>query len=623
MAREFCYNETIMRKDLVKRLDKKIDELKDLLKNIDAESILGQITIDLMYKVGETNLAEKTKLSSPYRQYMYLYALVVSEDRGENRIVTDADWEKIKSLLEEITYIYSDIFWPTKEELETGLDNFWKTSRELTMMSFIDYFNTFELNYEEQVLKRINRWYKPFTNEIKELLGFNLEEALEFYVYVKGYIEDFIEELYEIREEERKQRLDFLNNVASKCKSMDEIKKKAQLHPTKKAADKLINHVNKTFKIKIKDIEDKFGKELASKLINAFSITKSKRSFRYYTEDNPIIKKPLFLIDNNNLFYIQHKIVLNALSLLMYNTLKNSELEQRFYKHRSAQSEQEVVDILKRLFSDKAEYYSSIFEDQKSSEEHDCLIRYQDSIFIVEVKSGKVKEPFRDPVKSYVRLKRGFKSEEGIQGAYAQALKLKQRIISNEETILYDEDGNEIVKIERRNVNKIFLIVITAENYGYIATKLSFLEKLDSEPYPWCTDLYSLDTFINGLLEMGLKPEDFIYYLEKRAELNDKFISTDELEIAGYFLSYKNFDDIESGKFEKAVFSPEMSNIFDKFYFESKGIPYVLDQDEKPCMVDPREMIRKEIKGSVPKVGRNQPCPCGSGLKYKKLTCPH
>jgi len=165
--------------------------------------------------------------------------------------------------------------------------------------------------------------------------------------------------------------------------------------------------------------------------------------------------------------------------------------------------------------------------------------------------------------------------------------------------------------------------VITAENYGYIATKLSFLEKLDSEPYPWCTDLYSLDTFINGLLEMGLKPEDFIYYLEKRAELNDKFISTDELEIAGYFLSYKNFDDIESGKFEKAVFSPEMSNIFDKFYFESKGIPYVLDQDEKPCMVDPREMIRKEIKGSVPKVGRNQPCPCGSGLKYKKLTCPH
>ncbi len=29
----------------------------------------------------------------------------------------------------------------------------------------------------------------------------------------------------------------------------------------------------------------------------------------------------------------------------------------------------------------------------------------------------------------------------------------------------------------------------------------------------------------------------------------------------------------------------------------------------------------KEIKPSITKIGRNDPCPCGSGLKYKKCTC--
>ena len=52
-------------------------------------------------------------------------------------------------------------------------------------------------------------------------------------------------------------------------------------------------------------------------------------------------------------------------------------------------------------------------------------------------------------------------------------------------------------------------------------------------------------------------------------------------------------------------FAPNGSNIVDKVYFEKHGIPYDL-----PFNIG-NTLQRK-------KIGRNDPCPCGSGKKYKK-----
>ena len=32
--------------------------------------------------------------------------------------------------------------------------------------------------------------------------------------------------------------------------------------------------------------------------------------------------------------------------------------------------------------------------------------------------------------------------------------------------------------------------------------------------------------------------------------------------------------------------------------------------------------VKKQPVRKVVKIGRNDPCPCGSGLKWKKCTCP-
>ena len=54
-----------------------------------------------------------------------------------------------------------------------------------------------------------------------------------------------------------------------------------------------------------------------------------------------------------------------------------------------------------------------------------------------------------------------------------------------------------------------------------------------------------------------------------------------------------------------------ISDKLDDYLMDMMGLPVMYDEDE-PC--ESMETYRRE----APKVGRNDPCPCGSGKKYKK-----
>jgi len=91
-------------------------------------------------------------------------------------------------------------------------------------------------------------------------------------------------------------------------------------------------------------------------------------------------------------------------------------------------------------------------------------------------------------------------------------------------------------------------------------------------------------------------------YLERRAEINmdlhkadfDKIDDDDVLENLSYLLN-PNAEN-ESAPIERPYLYPELDN--DSDYHEYQPV--------------------ETVKRSQPKVGRNEPCPCGSGKKYKK-----
>ena len=94
-------------------------------------------------------------------------------------------------------------------------------------------------------------------------------------------------------------------------------------------------------------------------------------------------------------------------------------------------------------------------------------------------------------------------------------------------------------------------------------------------------------------------------------------------------LSYKDWDDVQKAKedYQKAIeLDPEVANTrqdYTKEEMEEKtGVPSIgndFGSDEEKKTSDGRKG-KTSVTGQTTrkKVGRNAPCPCGSGKKYKK-----
>lgn len=135
-------------------------------------------------------------------------------------------------------------------------------------------------------------------------------------------------------------------------------------------------------------------------------------------------------------------------------------------------------------------------------------------------------------------------------------------------------------------------------------TKLSsLLEKDEEQPYPWVCNLHDFENIIDILNYLKKTPVDFIKYIVWRIQNHSRILSSDELDvIEGYFLD----DKIRKANGKGSLFFPPNGpSLIDKIYYDNHGIPYDFPIGNAPVT-------------KWPKVGRNDPCPCGSMKKYKK-----
>jgi hypothetical protein len=337
----------------------------------------------------------------------------------------------------------------------------------------------------------------------------------------------------------------------------------------------LINH------IKIEKLREKFNEAVIDTFLKYFTIERKERDFRYYTQNNPFESSPIWKKSNQYIFISVLKQVLNAISSFLEKTIGNTDKAESFYRHRGSSVEKQVEDILQTLFKDEADFYNSVYEDAEAHDEHDLLIFYKGKILIVESKASSLREPFRDPDKAFERIKSDFKSDTGIQKAYNQAKKLKDKLYSSTKTKLFNENGDVVKEVIREEIDDIYLISITSEDWGALASNLSLLlEKEDSEPYPWSCNLYNLESLIEGFLYKGFEIADFIKYLDQRRKYHEKLFASDELEIAGMFITKNGLDEIGEREMDMIFFTPDMSDIFDEIYFEKKGIENSFSKDE-------------------------------------------
>lgn len=538
-------------------MEEKINLLKEKLEKFNTLDILGMISkYFLVFRQNgediareESDLFSKTELMSPQRQLMYLAGLLVSTEykSHRNEPAEGENWfKKIENDVQDITFDYIKNFFKVAMVDEEKIAH----QGMVSMGDFTSYFDMGILRYPEQTIKLMTKLYSDFDSELLQQTGLELKEYISFYQLVYDEVTG--------------------ENI------------------------NIITYAR---------IKEKFGEPKANLLLDRFSLKRENRNFLYYNEDNPFEDKPLCQVeDGAKLFVINPDFVLNAIYKNITEMLENNNntFADRYRKKKAELVEELFCDLLKKILGKKAKIHKSVCE-KRGTKEHDILVEFEDYILIVEVKASKVREPLFNPYKSFKRIKNHFDSDVGIGGAYKQSIMLKKFIESNDEIDLF-EDRVKKFKITNVNNKKILPIVLTLNQFGYIALNINeLLNKEEGQPYPWVCNWHDLDNINEVLSYLNTEPKDFIEYLIWRIENQEKMIVSDELEVFEIFMMNK----MHIVKNKELYFGSDGTNLVDKIYFEKQGIPYDFP-------------IKSELIGKKQKIGRNKPCPCGSGYKFKK-----
>lgn len=174
-------------------------------------------------------------------------------------------------------------------------------------------------------------------------------------------------------------------------------------------------------------------------------------------------------------------------------------------------------------------------------------------------------------------------------------------------------------------------ICVTRDDLGPLAVDLSLLlEKEVQDSYPWAVNIFDLEHLLDAWSYFNWPPDKLCEYLDTRLKLHGKVFSTDELQIAGFFIIHGGLHHVLSQGTDRIFLTPDYADIFDKIYFAKRGGEEVVYAPTEPRFFDPRKMLSTAINERITtertapsinpdiKQGRNEQCACGSGRKYKR-----
>jgi hypothetical protein len=300
---------------------------------------------------------------------------------------------------------------------------------------------------------------------------------------------------------------------------------------------------------------------------------------------------------------------------------------ESFFRRRDKILEQEVELHFRSLLGSAGVFFPSVFETPHQQYEHDLVVRLGRTVLVVEAKASPPVEPFRDPDLAFTRIQRAFRSERGIQSAFNQARRIWNRWAAGDRVRLFDRDGKVACEFDSTDVDEVFIVCATRDNFGLLATDLSLLlEKLDQEPYPWCVNVLDAEAIADAWHYFKWGSSRFLEFLRQRVELHGRLMSFDELEVVGFFIAHGGLHWIVDSPGDCIELNPNYSNVFDRIYRARMGGPPVRYEPSEPFMSDLRESLRQgkpvpvqpKSRRTVKKQGRNEPCSCGSGRKYKR-----
>ena len=599
-------------------MEDKIKAVKEKLSCIDTEELLGIISLHFTTFANANGEIQEnlpfqftSELMSPQKQYFYLAGLLMSTQYKGNGKENNELLLSLEKDIQEITQDYIKGFIGDKELFKEEKKEKFKQNL-VSMDAFVSYFDTGVLRYNEQTEELIKTLYSPFDDELVAICGLKTSDYIDFFNFVTEKMTDAKNRMQDAFNELQRFLASFNQYETNPQKIEKEYQRLLNFgRDNPETFFKLQEGFTGNNKFKKQDVIDRYGKQKGEKLLELFALERKERDFKYYNGNNPFISHPLCWLNQDTLYAVSPQILLNAIFDCITDFLENpkNKFSKKYWKTKADIVEQEFLKCFKSVFHEDARDHMAVCE-KPGTQEHDILIEFKNYILIAEVKASKVREPFFNPEKAYIRIKDHFFSESGIGYAYNQACILKKKIETETDIVLY-EDMRKPFELHDIQSKNIIPIVLTLNQFGGIAINTSLLlTPEEGQSYPWVCNLHDFQNLIEILNYLKKTEDDFVEYVEWRSIKHKDIIASDELDIVEQYFTIPKMKKEAGTVF---IANNVKRSLIDKIYFEKLGLafPDVNSEHEENNEVSTVFKSRK-------KVYPNDLCPCGSGKKFKK-----
>lgn len=545
-------------------------------------------------------------LQSPMRQTLYLVDVFYSIiDRKESVEMDDKRWDRIAVLLDEIEMTYfinigysndGDYFHDERDE-QVGV----------ALSTFMGYFGNALMSYEEQTHDRILRYLKPYDSYIQSHYGFSVEQALLFIVHVRKLNNDKLNEVIH----------SYTDTYSFYSTHPEEWYKLTQKFIERGVTDPHdwwnqpeLSGMMKTLTTNPGEIHLHSKEDLLNvgiddnalrRVLEFFTYNKEsmKGHMVYYAGKHYSETHPLIQLGDSYVCPI-NKFLLEGMFYRMDNELmRDSKVGQKYKQDKDKAFEKKVEELFRDFFPPKTKIFTNYSVDGIS--ENDLLVLIGGNCIVVEIKNCSFREPFRDPLKAFPRIKKDY--SKAIQLGYEQCKRVEDVLLSGRDVDILDaSDMNKTQYcLKSNNINYVWSIVVTDFKYGPIQTDLaSLLNKEEGALFPWSVCIDDIEAFFLLMRKLlkGIAPNRFIEFLDYRERLHGHVLCSDELEICGWYLNdreqFKEYADSES----LINTTPKMGTIFDAYYRVGLGFKNEFDIEYKkqyPLPDYPRRFRLKEI----------------------------
>ncbi|HEX7476801.1 MAG TPA: SEC-C domain-containing protein [Polyangiales bacterium] len=594
-------------------------QLRRKLARTSTESVVGWMSAYAFVLTNDPDAKET--LTSPSRQTAFALSLMLTTPQPSPANELDkAGWQECMGLLNQIFACYGRMYRrpdgsgsPSDEQNRTRL---------VAMSAFTHYFHTGIVATTHQVADRIRTYLGPHDATLKGLVGLTATKCLQICDHVADTGQAAMDKLRALEREERPLRLDILKRAKAEGWTIQQAREEAERNGLRAIAISMFELQAGLCRLRRSDLEAAFGED-GLVFWNRFTVERGTvPRIDYLTDKLVHDQRPLLVVSDGEAVYFTANALYGAVLDVLETALLDNEASRAAYlRQRDRRLEDEAAEDFQRLLPTGA-CYRGAFDSPHGQHEHDLVMLAQRTLFVVEMKASPPVEPLRDPDKAFQRVSQAFRSDRGPQKAYEQARRIWRLWNDGKPIELFDRHGASLARFERADVDDVFMVCVTRDEYGALACDLSLLlQKEPNEPYPWVLDVYALDSLVDGWRYFKWGLSQLVEFLRVRITLHGRVEGSDEMEYAGFYIKH-GFRELLRAEYDHLMLNPNYSDVFQEIWMAEKyGAPPVVVKRTKPFLGDVRKMLsereQEEAAARSRRQGVNERCACGSNKKFK------